>query len=135
MIDNVYAGIKTRYDSIAGATLKALVTGGIWAEQAPSNCAMPYIVVNLITDVPEDTYTEEIEFLRIQFTVWHNNMNAEATGGMKAIYEAFRALYDDATLTVTGWTNFSCRWLSTTNLPTEDKVLGRAMDYEIYIET
>lgn len=134
MIDAVYEGIKARFDGTGGATLKALVTGGMWVTQAPNGCAYPYIVINTITNIPDDTFTENIEFIRIQFTIWDDEMDAFATGGMKAIYEAFRALYDDATLTVTGWTNFSTRFVKMTEMPTEDKIIGRALDYEIYIE-
>ena len=134
MIDNVYAGIKTRYDSTPGATLKALVTGGLWQGQAPDGVAYPYIEMHSITDIPDDTYNADIEFIRIQFSIWHNVMNTHATGGMKSIYEAFRALYDQATLTVTGWTNFSTRWVANHEMPIENKIIGRALDYEIHIQ-
>lgn len=130
MIDRVAAGIITKN---TGSALADLITG-IYFNQAPTMTDLPYIVFFDISNLPDSTFGKEGEFYRIQFSIFVQERSIVADNFMKEIYEALRALYDGATLTVTDWTNYQCRFLAQHNQPTVNKILHRSVDYEIRTE-
>jgi len=129
MIDRLAIGIKTKF---TGSTLAGLVTG-IYFNEAPAETDLPYIVFYDITNLSDSTFAKDGEFFRIQFSIFVQERSIVADNGMKEIYEALRTLYDKTTLTLSEWTNYCCRYLSTHN-ESSDKVLHRAVDYEMRIE-
>lgn len=130
MIDRVAEGIKTKF---TGSTLASLVTD-IYFNEAPQNTDLPYIVFFDITNLNDSTFAKDGEFYRIQFSIFDRERSVEADNAMKEIYEALRSLYDGATLTMTSWTNYQCRFLAQYNQPTISKVLHRSVDYGIRTE-
>ncbi|MCP4161227.1 MAG: DUF3168 domain-containing protein [Deltaproteobacteria bacterium] len=47
-----------------------------WYEEAPENTPYPYCVWQIISDVAEDTFTEEISDLEIQINVFSDNKSS-----------------------------------------------------------
>jgi len=130
MIDRLAAGIITKN---TGSALASLITG-IYFNEAPAMIDLPYIVVFDISNLPDSTFAKDGEFYRIQFSIFVQERSIVADNGMKEIYEALRTLYDDATLTLSEWTNYECSFLSQHNQPTVNKVLHRSVDYAIRAE-
>jgi len=134
MLDDLIVGIKSRYDSTAGVTLRGLLKGGLWYPQAKQDVIFPYIVINDVSDIDYSTFGTEIEFIHLQFAILHNNLNVLATGGIQAIDNAVKALYHNVNLTVSGGVNFSSRWTGRRNIPIQEKIFFRVMEFEFYVE-
>ena len=97
----------------AGSTLNTLVGGRLYAEEAPARTAYPYVVFHAIGR-PEYTFTEIYEVYTVQFTMYSSSSGlTEITG----VYDAVKALFDDAPLTVTGYRTVWCRREDTAMLP------------------
>ncbi len=129
MIDRLAAGIKTKF---TGSILAGLVTG-IYFLEASAETDLPYIVFYDITNLSDSTFAKDGEFYRIQFSIFVQERSIVADNGMKEIYEALRTLYDKTTLTLSEWTSYCCRYLSTNN-EISGGVLHRAVDYEMRTE-
>lgn len=132
-ISDIMIGIKTKY---TGSALANVLTGGIWDTQAPEGTAFPYAVVQITSNMNNETYTSDIEYFRIQFNVITNNLNKSAASvGLNALETALRALFDNAILTVSGWTNIIFRWTKSEAIfSLSTKVIGVMVEYETYIE-
>ena len=67
MIAQVAQGIATKY---SGSALSSLLTGGLWREKAKDDVAFPYAVFTEVDDINGATFASDVEFHRIQFTIW-----------------------------------------------------------------
>ena len=63
---DLFAAIMTRY---AAVSLSASLTG-LWNTQAPQDVVFPYGVFQLISDVPDWTFSENIEDILLQFNLF-----------------------------------------------------------------
>ena len=131
MIADIMKGIKTKY---TGSALATALTGGIHDTQAPEGTAFPYAVVQAFA-MTDETYTEKVEFYRIQFNIITNNLNKSAvTTGLNALESALRTLFDNTKLTVSGWTNTGMIWQKSDEIFSySNKVIGVMIEYETYI--
>jgi hypothetical protein len=130
-IGDIMNGIKTKY---TGSALASVLTGGIWDTQAPEGTAFPYAVVQAFA-VTDETFTEKMEFYRIQFNIITNNLNKSASSvGLNALESTLRTLFDNTILTVTGWTNTGMIWQKSDEIFSySNKVVGVMIEYETYI--
>ena len=131
MIADIMLGIKTKY---TGSALATALTGGIWDTQAPEGTAFPYAVVQAFA-MTDETFTEKVEFYRIQFNIITNNLNKSASSvGLNALESALRTLFDNTKLTVSGWTNTGMIWQKSDEIFSySNKVIGVMIEYETYI--
>jgi hypothetical protein len=131
-IGDIMIGINTKY---IGSALASVLTGGIWDTQAPEGTAHPYCVVQTISAIGDPTFTEDMEFFRIQFNLITNNLNkSEVSVGLNALESTLRALFDDAILTVSAWTNTGMIYKSSGEIFSfSNKVIGVMVEYETYI--
>lgn len=101
----LFTAIKTRFDATGGdpAVHNAAYTalgGQLYLHMAPDRTQAPYAVYMLISDVPDWTFTDSHETATIQFSVYSGAKSAsEVCNTMKAL----QTLYNDCTLTVTGF--------------------------------
>ena len=131
MIADIMKGIKTKY---TGSALAGVLTGGIWDTQAPEGTAFPYAVVQAF-GMTDETYTEKVEFYRIQFNIITDNLNKSASSvGLNALESALRTLFDNTKLTVSDWTNTGMIWQKSDEIFSySNKVIGVMIEYETYI--
>lgn len=64
------------------------------------SASYPYAVYYLITDTSDWTFAEDIEVFTVQISVFDNS---NSPGTILDIYEYLKALFDDATLTISGY--------------------------------
>lgn len=83
----------------AGSAFLTAVGGRFHKGRPPQSLAWPYAVYYIISDVPADTFTEKIEDVIVQFSVFSK---ASGTTEILDIVSALQALFDDATMAVTG---------------------------------
>jgi len=93
----LFTGLWNKYNS--NAALKAVVSG-MYLTEAPQGTAYPYIVYHKISGVADYTYTEDMENVIIQFSIFDDHSSSTT---INDIYTKLTALYDWCTLTVTGW--------------------------------
>ena len=65
-MQDLFTAIMIRY---AAASLSASLTG-LWNTQAPQDVVFPYGVFQLISDVPDWTFSENIEDILLQFNLF-----------------------------------------------------------------
>lgn len=134
-IKNLTTGI---YGKASGSDFLNAVSGRFFKGRAPQNTDYPYCVYNIVSTSPEKTYNEVFENTIVSFSIF-----SEASGSteIEDIYTYLNALYDECTLTITGWTLI---WMKRTNaslLPEEHNtpngvidVWHYAIDFEIKMQ-
>jgi len=133
MIAQIATGITAEY---TGSALASILTGGLWREKAKQDVTFPYSVFHIIDDLQYETFSEEMEYSRIQFDLWskYSGTETEAIATLDALESALRTLYDYATLTISGWSTTEMRFLgSRPAFSEDDKIEGVIIEYEIYI--
>lgn len=99
---NLLAALITK---TTGSTLSTLVGGRIYTDEAPADATFPYVVLSIISTVPEYPANKTIENILLQFSLFSTSPGLAEIG---ALLTALRALYDDASLTITDSTLVYC---------------------------
>lgn len=92
------------YTKFTGSTFSTSVGGRLYKHRAPQNPTWPYAVFFILSDMPTDTFVENIEEVDILFQIF------SSTSSSSEIEDAFTALcatFDDCVLSVTGNTFLS----------------------------
>lgn len=90
---------------LTGTAFDTAVASRIYLDRAPEASAFPYCVFSIVSSVPQDTFTEEIDDTLVQFDLYSTSEGAtEITG----LYEALRAALKDQALTVAGGAHLWC---------------------------
>jgi len=89
-----------------GTALNTSIGGRLYKARAPQGVTWPYAVYYLISDMPRDTFTERLEEVLIQFTIFSS---ASGTTEIETIFTNLTALYDYCSLTITGNTHLSMK--------------------------
>ena len=90
------------YAKNAGSALDTLISGQIFYGKVPTGTRYPYVVFYRISGSPERTFTEEYDNPLIQFSVFSADPNS--SNEVHEIADAVKALYDECSLSITGYT-------------------------------
>jgi hypothetical protein len=114
------------------------VGGRIYKGRAPEGASYPYVVFFLVSDMPAGTFTEDIEDVLIQFSLFSKTSSSTEIEDM---FTHLKALYDDCSLSVTGNTFLYMHRQNTTaaiedhTTPTgEAQVWAYYVDYSIMMK-
>ncbi len=88
--------IKDKWDAEASLNIYPL-----YFDAAPQEAAMPYVVYQKITGIPEFTFNTEMQDDRYQFSAFSSKNSAEE---VLTMYEAIIAIFDDVVLPIVGYT-------------------------------
>ena len=129
---NILKAIGDLYDGAGGASLRALVNA-LHYDQAPQSSSLPYIVFHIINMSPGRTFSasELREDMLLQFSIFDETRNVDAVWN---IYDALDALYDEATITVTGYTSIAILRESVVSPVWLDKTWQMSADYRWEIQ-
>jgi len=132
---NLFTGIMTK---TSGSTLSSLVGGRIYSGYAPENKTFPYIVFFSVGGVPENTWTETLKRIQIQFSIFSAS---EGLTEIANIESALETLFDEQKVTVTGANEVRMIKISEPVQMVEEAapdglsiIQHWAVDYDIYIE-
>lgn len=134
MIAQIATGITSKY---TGSALASSLTGGLWRDEAKQGVSFPCGIFTVIDSLNTETFTEDMEFFRIQFDLWaqYSSSTTDARATLDTLESALRTLFDNATLTISGWTNIGMRWIGTRpGYSEDDQVVGLIVEYETYIQ-
>ena len=95
----LFTGLYNKYNG--DTDLKAIITGFYFTE-APQDAVMPYVVYNLVSNVPDWTYTEDMENSLLQFSIFDDHSSSTT---INDIYEKLTALFDWCVLTIEGYSH------------------------------
>jgi len=120
-----------------GTDLYADISGRFYKGRAPDSAVYPYVVYTLVSDVPDNTFTEDLENVIIQFSLFSS---ASGSTEVENMFTHLKALYDECSLTITGSTLL---WMKRENaiLMIEDhttvsgtiQVWHYAIDYGLFV--
>jgi hypothetical protein len=82
----------------SSTALYGKISDRLYKGHAPDGATYPYVVFMLISDVPADTFTEKLDDVLIQFSLFSS---ASSSGEVEDIYTALKLLYDDCSLILT----------------------------------
>ena len=124
---------KALYSKISGSDFSTSIGGRFYLHEAPQAATFPYAVYNHISTVPEVASGGYIlEDVSIQITLFSNNKSATEVCD---IYDDCIALFDEASLTITGYTNLRMsREFSTMIRDSENNVWQFNVDYRLWAE-
>lgn len=83
----------------AGTSFYTDIGGRLYKGRAPEGAAFPYAVFFVVSDVPDDTFKDNIEDVLIQFSLFSST---PSSGEIEDMFAHLKALYDDCVLTITG---------------------------------
>lgn len=126
------------YNKKSGSSLDSLLGGRFFKGRSPGGAQYPYLVFMMVSNTPEDTFTEKIENALIQFSIFSS---ASGTTEIEDIYSALCTLYDDCSLSITGEQLLSMRRISSALIPEDHStpsgtqaVWHYAVDYDVLIK-
>jgi hypothetical protein len=93
---NLLAGIMTK---CAGSAFSTDLGGRIYEANAPQHADYPYCVFSIIGGGDEGTFTETIDDVTVQFSLFSIS---SGPGEVGTAYADLIALFDNATLTIAG---------------------------------
>ncbi len=126
------------YSKVSNSNFSSDIGGRFYLDDAPQDVEFPYSVYFIVSAVPNDTFTEFLDDVLVQFSIFSASEGAaEITG----IYNNLIALFDNCSLTITSDTHI---WMDRQNLMTmieevvtpagTTKVKHWAVDYSIMIQ-
>ncbi len=135
-MNNLLTAIMTK---ISGSAFSTDVGDRVYLDQAPDGCEFPYIVFFIISDVPANTFTESLEDILVQFSIFSASPGATE---ITTIYNDPKTLFDNCALIITGDTHISMIRQNLTTM-VDDIVTSMgtvgvrhwAVDYSIMIQT
>lgn len=93
---NLLAGIMSK---CSGSAFSTDLGGRIYESNAPQDADYPYCVFSIIGGTDEGTFTEMVDDVTIQFSIFSIS---SGPGEVGKAYEDLIALFDNAILTITG---------------------------------
>ncbi len=109
------------------STLKNSVTG-LYTSAAPQKIDFPFIVMSIISDVPDDAFSARVDKFRVQFSIFSDEPSPEEAG---TIFGYLKTCYDYCSLSISGWSHIAMRRLSAFLTRDPEEKWQYVVDYEI----
>ena len=129
-------GIYAKF--VADSDLKTALGGDsarrLYKEKAPQNVDSPYAIYQYIVGSPDPTFTSDGEIMTFQFSIFNKSDSPLGTATIDDVIKKLLALYDDAALTISGYTSIAMTRGISGYLPPIDDIQMFTVDYELMIE-
>ncbi len=139
MIDDLATAIKARYDSSAGAALRAITASGLWftkAEQAFVSENIEYIVFTWVGSTPNDYMgsgtTSKYEKAEIRFDLYYGEKYGATT--ITNAVDLLQTLFDWCTLSITGFTHIAFERTGTASVEFVDDIWTATVNYMAWFD-
>ena len=98
-IDTLLTALASK---ITGSAFSDGVVGRVWLDSSLPNPEYPYVLYQVISGSPNDTFAEDLEDVSVQFSIFSTSSSAAE---IAAIYNNLETLFDDCVLTISGSVN------------------------------
>lgn len=116
------------YTKLSVSAITNLVTG-VFDFKAPQGTAYPFVCYWIVTDSQADTFGDWRDELLLQIDIFSNKGSASEIG---TIAKAVAGVMDEATLTVSGYTNVFCqRGITRTLYEDDNNVWHKIIEYRV----
>jgi len=122
---------------VGDADLLAALGGSarrMYPEEAPQDAASPYCTYQYITGVPDPTFTSDGEITSWQFSLFNKTDEPRDFTDITLVFKKLMAAYDDAALTLSGYSSIGVTRGISNVVPTIDGVQQLVVTYEIIVE-
>ena len=96
---NFYTGLMTYFNAAPHNSFYNDIGGRLYNTYAPERTVMPYAVFQHISSRPADTFTETMDEILIQFTIFSTSASSSE---IHTAMVDLKALFDKCTFSVTG---------------------------------
>jgi len=128
LIDAIVAAFA---DTALSEAVSGLYYRGGTPQPAPTTVQMPYVTFFLVGNVPDNAGSQKCEEPRVQFSIWTSGW--DSTEAM-ALYPLLRAIYDDALLSVSGYSMITMDRVADNLIPDPGGGWQYAIDYNVMIQ-
>jgi len=130
----LYAAVYNRFATTTGSGFYNDVSGRMYHNIAPQQATFPYCVYFSVSDLDDLDFSDEQEDILLQFNVYSQNNSALEAGNL---LESLKTMYDDCSLTVTGWRHLGFQ--RNTVYPNNDTaqvppIQGYSVEYDVLLE-
>lgn len=106
----------------------------LYNTKIPQNPSYPLCVFQYISGVPDPTFTSDGEIAQFQFSAYHKSDDPLDKTTINDVFKKLTACYDDADLTITGYSSIGVTRGVSNFVPTVDDTQQYVINYEIMIE-
>lgn len=87
------------YSHATGSAFLTAIGGRFYKARVPQGTAWPYALFFVVSDVPMDTFKDNLEDVTVQFSIFSK---ASSSSEIEDLFASLKTLYDSAVLTITG---------------------------------
>jgi len=113
------------------------ISGRLYNTMAPTNVLFPYVVFSYVSDTADFLFDGITDSVLVQFSIYSfSGQGSRSTAEIETIYDNLISLFDNAILTVTGYTFAQMNRVSTYGLrqDPEDDIWQLMVDYSIFLQ-
>jgi hypothetical protein len=126
----ITAGLYTYFTKVPHNALYNQINGRFYKSVAVQDAVFPYVVYNIISDVPEYNFTESFEDIRLQFDLLSKSTSSAEIEDM---YSNLKSVFDWCNFTITGNTIVHMRRdLARLTNETDYGIFVYNVDYKLY---
>jgi len=130
----LFAGIWDHVSATTDSGFYNDVSGRMYLNVAKQESTFPYCVYFSVTDNDELDFSDEHEDFQMQFNIFSQNNSALEAGNL---LESLKTMFDDCSLTVTGWDHLYFQRRLVTPLNDFNQVppiQGYSVEYDVLLE-
>ena len=133
-VNAIFQAVWDRFGTTTGSGLYNDLSGRMFHNKAPQEASFPYCVYFAVSDLSDVDFGEDHEEMLLQFNIYSQNNSALEAGNL---FESLKTMFDDCTLTVTGWNHIEFSRNLTYPIGDYDQVPsvhGYSVEYDVMIE-
>jgi len=126
----LFAAIFAKFNTVND--FKTAIGGRFYPYEAPQAPVFPYAVYSLVSDDPDFDFSDDHEEINVQFSIYSEESSVSQ---ILDLFHKLKALFDNAKLSVTGWSLIRCqRSQSRLDRDIDMKTWGYTVEYDILLE-
>lgn len=128
-MQELYEGIYSLFDTVN--SLNTALSGRLYPHEGPQRATFPYATYHKIYGGNDYNFTDDFENIGIQFSLFSDSNDPEE---VNTLYGYLKTLFDDAALSVTGYSVVKCQRVDDTLLrDAEQMTWAYHVDYDVML--
>ena len=118
---NIFKNIKTHYDT----NYNLGTTPTLYLKEGPDIAEKPFVVMDLVSNIPTETFDNTNEIFNMQFNIFENSNSVAA---IELIKDELQRIFDNTLITMDSGTNYFTK-RTATRLEYFDKIWQYNIEY------